>query len=282
MSPPPLPGAWGVLLRAGLFALLGWLGMAVFLFALLPLAGILVTAALSAFAAAAIANTIAVRIFERGRLADCGLGWTRTSKREFVLGAGIGVALAVAVVAAPLLTRQAHYVRTPPSEHPWASLAFVAATLLFGAVGEELLFHGYAFQLLVRKLGAFATILPVAALFGIVHIGNQGADALGILNTMAWGGVLGYAYVRTAALWLPIGLHFGWNLAMPLLGANLSGFTMGVAGYALEWSGGRLWGGGSYGPEGGVFTSAAVVVLAAALPRLFRAPAQPEEVDERC
>jgi hypothetical protein len=121
-------------------------------------------------------------------------------------------------------------------------------------------------------LGAWATILPAAVLFGLAHIGNENANLLGILNTMLWGLLLGYAYVRTRALWLPIGLHYGWNLALPLLGANLSGFTMGVTGYALRWRVGTLWSGGNYGPEGSVLTTVIVVALFLVVLRVFRDP----------
>jgi hypothetical protein len=92
-------------------------------------------------------------------------------------------------------------------------------------------------------------------------MGNQNVTSLGVVNTIAWGGLLGYAYLRTNALWLPIGLHFGWNFALPLFGANLSGFTMGVTGYALHWRVGDLWSGGAYGPEGGLLTTAIVAAL---------------------
>jgi hypothetical protein len=268
MSADPIPGVSGLLLRVALFVFIGWAGMNVFPVLFFPIAGVLVAAALSVFTAAAIANAIPVRIFERGRLADCGLAWAPRSAREFFVGAGVAIALAVVVVAVPLAARQARYVSGAATGNPWASFAFVSVTLLFGAAGEEMLFHGYGFQLLVRRLGAFATILPTAVLFGLAHLGNTGATPLGILNTMAWGGALGYAYVRTQALWLPIGLHFGWNFALPLLGANVSGFTMGVTGYVLEWTGNSLWGGGGYGPEGGILTTGAVVVLAVLLRRL--------------
>jgi uncharacterized protein len=80
-----------------------------------------------------------------------------------------------------------------------------------------------------------------------------------------WGVLFGYAYLRTSALWLPIGLHFGWNVALPVFGANLSGFTMGVTGLALHWNAGGnagvLWSGGDYGPEGSLLTTAIVVAL---------------------
>jgi membrane protease YdiL (CAAX protease family) len=198
-----------------------------------------------------------------------GLGWTERSGREAATGIGAGIAAATLFMIAPLITGMATFVSAPSVEHRWESLLFVSVVLLFGAVGEEMLFHGYAFQLLIRALGPFATILPMGVLFGLVHMANQNANALGVLNTMAWGVVLGFAYLRTRALWLPIGLHFGWNFTLPLFGANLSGFTMGMTGYALEWSAGDLWSGGGYGPEGSLLTTVAVLALAYVLQRLF-------------
>ncbi len=32
-----------------------------------------------------------------------------------------------------------------------------------------MLFRGYAFQVLIKAIGPFATILPVAVLFGLAH-----------------------------------------------------------------------------------------------------------------
>ncbi|MGD1092068.1 MAG: type II CAAX endopeptidase family protein [Bryobacteraceae bacterium] len=260
-APAPAPDKIGVLLRAGLFVLIGWLGWILFPIILFPIAGIMVTSALSGFASAAVANTIAVRVYERGRLSDIGLGWADTSLREFLTGTGSGIAGVVVVVGAPFAAGIVRFEPAPGVEHPWASFAFVSVVLLFGAAGEELLFHGYAFQLLTRSVGAFATLLPSSVLFGLAHMGNQNVTSLGVLNTIAWGGLLGYAYLRTNALWLPIGLHFGWNFALPLFGANLSGFTMGVTGYALHWRVGDLWSGGAYGPEGGLLTTAMVAAL---------------------
>ena len=136
-------------------------------------------------------------------------------------------------------------------------------------MGEELLFRGYAFQLLVRSFGPFATILPTAVIFGLMHSWNPEATPLAIVNTVAWGILLGYAVWRTGALWLPIGLHFGWNVALPLLGSNLSGVTMGVTGYTLVWNVGVLWSGGGYGVEGSLLTTAIVVALFFVLRKLI-------------
>jgi hypothetical protein len=62
-------------------------------------------------------------------------------------------------------------------------------------------------------------------------------------------------------LWLPIGLHFGWNFTLPLFGATLSGLKMKVTGYEMSWTAGSLWSGGEYGPEASVLTSVMLVAL---------------------
>lgn len=268
------PDKVGIILRVALFMLIAWLGFTLsawLMFAFAGPSGLFVISALSSFTGAALANAITVRIYERGRLSDLGLGWRASSLSEFGIGVVIAAAAAVLILAGPTALGFARFERVAGVEHPWSSIAFVAVVLLFGAVGEEMMFHGYAFQLLIRYLGAFATILPAAVLFGIAHVGNLNSNLLGIVNTMLWGVLLGYAYWRTGALWLPIGLHFGWNVTLPLFGVNLSGFTMGVTGYGLHWNVGTLWSGGSYGPEGSVLTTAIVVALFFAVQLLFPA-----------
>jgi membrane protease YdiL (CAAX protease family) len=252
----------GLILRVGLFILIGWLSLIFFGNVLIWVTGSkLIAATMATFAAACLANAITVRIYERGQLSALGLGWGDSSSREFLIGIGSGAAGASLVLLLPVAAGAATFEKVPGSEHVWASLTFISFVLLFGAFGEEMLFHGYAFQLLVRRLGPFATILPAAIIFGLAHLDNPNSNWLGIGNTMLWGVLFGYAYLRTSALWLPIGLHFGWNVALPLFGANLSGFTMGVTGYTLHWTAGALWSGGDYGPEGSLLTTAIVIVL---------------------
>jgi membrane protease YdiL (CAAX protease family) len=269
MNGMAVPDKQGILLRVGLYLLFAFMGVLLFPVILQPL-GIILMTTLSTFAAAAVANAVVVRIYERGRLSDVGLGWSLSSGREFLTGTGTGVAAAMFVILVPMALRMVNFQRAEaPAEHPWAAFAFGCGSLFFGVVGEELLFRGYAFQLLVRSWGPFATILPTSVIFGLMHSANPGASPLGIINTVAWGILLGYAVWRTGALWLPIGLHFGWNLTLPLVGSNLSGLTMGVTGYTLKWNVGVLWSGGDYGVEGSVFTTLVVVALFFGLRKLI-------------
>jgi membrane protease YdiL (CAAX protease family) len=164
-------------------------------------------------------------------------------------------------VIVPLALRLADLTPVTGEHFEWPTLVFVSVVLLLGAAGEEMLFRGYGFQVLVKAIGPFATILPTAVLFGLAHSANLNFNGLALLNTILWGAVLGYAFLRSGDLWLPIGLHFGWNWALPLLGVNLSGFTMGITGYSIVWKVGALWSGGAYGPEGGLLTSFIIVAL---------------------
>jgi CAAX protease family protein len=253
----------GVVLRVGVFALIATLGYFFIFPVIIGLLGvpILVVATLGTFAAAAVANAIALRIYERGRLADIGLGWTAASRRNLSIGILGGIGAALTVVLGPIVVRAADLEPVPSEHFQLPSLIFVSIILLFGAVGEEMLFRGYGFQVLVRAIGPFATILPTAVLFGLGHSYNLSFNGLALFNTILWGVLLGYAFVRSGDLWLPIGLHFGWNWTLPVLGVNLSGFTMGVTGYSVQWKIGALWSGGAYGPEGGLLTSVVAVVL---------------------
>jgi uncharacterized protein len=255
------PDKLRLLVRLGVFVGLVIVGRIVFPFVMQPFGGLLVVSALSAFATGALANAAVARGWERGQLSDFGLAWTPVSARELATGIACGAGAAALIAVTGLISGMARFAAVPSAERAWAGIPLLAIVLLFGSVGEELVFHGYAFQQLVRHVGEFATVLPVGILFGLLHLGNQNITLLAVVNTIAWGILLGCAYLRTRALWLPIGMHFGWNVAMPFLGENLSGFTMGLTGYELHWRTGVLWSGGAYGLEGGLLTTGVVAGL---------------------
>lgn len=266
----------GLALRVGTFALIAALGY-YFVFPLIIAfigAPVFVVSTLGTFAAAAVANALVLRIYERGDLAAIGLGWTTASRRNLSFGLLGGIGSAMVVILLPVMLRIGDFQSVAGEHFRWPSLLFVSILLLFGAVGEEMLFRGYGFQVLVRGIGAFATILPMAVLFGLAHSDNLNFGPLALFNTILWGIILGYAYIRSGDLWLPIGLHFGWNWTLPLLGVNLSGFTMNVTGFEMHWKTGALWSGGAYGPEAGLFTTAVVVGL---FFYLLKAPIQHQE-----
>jgi hypothetical protein len=96
---------------------------------------------------------------------------------------------------------------------------------------------------------------PCGSFIRALHTANPNATRLGIANTAGFGILFGYAFVRSRDLWLPAGLHFGWNVTFALFGVNVSGLRMKMTGHEMVWSAGKLWSGGDYGPEASVLTS---------------------------
>jgi membrane protease YdiL (CAAX protease family) len=274
--PPPQPELdprVGFAVRIGFYLIIG----AILYFFLPPLLfgafGVVTAATIGLFLVALLANGLTLRVFDRGSLADIGLGTAGASGRNFLIGLAAGSGSAVLLMAIPLCVGAAHFELRQNSGFAWGGLAFYLAALLFGAVGEETLFRGYAFQLAIERFGPYATVLPVAVLFGYGHAANPHANPLAIFNTTLWGVLLGYAFLRSRDLWLPIGLHYGWNVALPLFGATLSGLTIEVTRYLYKWDLGSLWSGGDYGPEGGLLTTLIVLIL---FPVLRVAPIAPQ------
>jgi membrane protease YdiL (CAAX protease family) len=256
---------FSVVIRVAFFVALVIVSRFIITVPLLAVFGALVAASVGLYLAGILANLSTMRVFDRRPLADIGLQVNSASGRNLALGILMGGGAAALMLWAPLLAGTGHLVAKPDFQTNVASLFFYLAALLFAAMGEELIFRGYAFQLLVEKMGPFATILPVSVLFGFAHGMNPNASRLGIANTIIWGILLGYAFLRTHDLWLPIGLHFGWNAVLPLFGVNLSGHTIDVTRYTYRWDLMPIWSGGDYGPEGGLLTTIFAIILFFAL-----------------
>lgn len=261
-------------LQVGLYVFFYALFLAICVFSgIASLLGLFAGSALSVFISAVLTNIVTLRIYEGRSLIDIGFHWNPASAHNLAWGLAGGIASAVVVLGAPILARVASFERVAGNEGGVRVFFFVSLILIFGAAGEEVLFRGYGFQVLLRSMGAWSTILPVGILFGLLHAGNPHATALGVVNTIGFGVLFGYAFLRSRDLWLPFGLHFGWNFTLPLFGADVSGIKIGVTGYGLQWRAGVLWSGGEYGPEASILTS---VVLFALLVLVWKAPIRPQ------
>jgi uncharacterized protein len=139
-----------------------------------------------------------------------------------------------------------------------------AGLLMVAALAEEALFRGYGLQTLARARLASTGVLLTCALFGFVHLSNPNAvPGFTMLNTALAGIWLGVAYLRTRSLWFPLGVHWGWNWALGwFFGLPISGAKF-VSHPLIEASDtGPFWlTGGSYGLEGGVAGTIAMLLF---------------------
>src|SRR4051794_6755980 len=149
-----------VVIRVVFFLVLALSGL-LLIAPLLNFLGRVVAGTVGLCATGLLANLLTMRIFDRRPLADIGLAGTRASIINFSLGLVLGAGAAALMLLAPLLAGTGHLVQNSHSQATVLTLVFYLFTLLVAATGEEFIFHGYAFQLLVEKMGPFATILPM-------------------------------------------------------------------------------------------------------------------------
>src|ERR1035437_5123084 len=152
--------------------------------------------------------------------------------------------------------------------HPagWGTTSGLANGFSFAVMAgitEEILFRGLLFRLSSKIVGTWGALIFTAGLFGLAHTLNPGATIGSSVAIALEGGVLlGAAYAATQRLWVPIGLHAGWNFAEgSLFGMTLSGNNMGVGLLRGSLSGPRILTGGEFGPEASIV--AVLVCLAA-------------------
>jgi membrane protease YdiL (CAAX protease family) len=172
-----------------------------------------------------------------------GSGWWQQSLAGFALGCVSIAAATLPMLAAGCLQ--------------WSAVGFdprqwLLMTVLFliAAAAEELLFRGYGFQRLVEGIGPVPALLMLSVFFAGAHFFNPNRSWPGLVNTVLVGLVFGVAFLRTGRLWLPIGWHWGWNLAEASLGFPVSGIRMEGMPVQAEVSGRQWLTGAAYGPEG--------------------------------
>lgn len=83
---------------------------------------------------------------------------------------------------------------------------------------EELIFRGALLYILIQKTNERTGCIVSAIAFGIYHwfsfgvLGNPVQMTYVFVSTGVWGLMFAFAFSKTNSLYLPTGLHLGWNL----------------------------------------------------------------------
>lgn len=185
------------------------------------------------------------RLVERRAVTELAPG----SLPEVGLGVALGAGLFTVVIGSIWLAGGVAF-------DGWATspdLTYAAGVAVMAGVVEELAVRGVVFRLLERAWGSWWALAASAALFGALHLMNPGAGLLTALAIALEAGVmLGAAYMVTGRLWLPIGLHAGWNFTQAgVFGVSMSGNALG--GLLDSRPQGPEWiSGGAFGAEASV------------------------------
>lgn len=195
---------------------------------------------------------------------------------DLVGGIALGIALFSVVIAVMWAARVYRF----DAAGTTTRLAVGAAAALLQASLEETLFRGLLFRLISVVAGSWIALLATSALFGAAHAFNPGATFVSTVAVGLEAGVLlGAAYLMTGRLWVPIGIHAGWNFAEgSLFGMATSGSraTPGLINGTVR--GPTLLTGGAFGPEASMV--AVIIGLVAATGMLWRVARRSDVVEE--
>jgi uncharacterized protein len=198
---------------------------------------------------------VSVRLLEGKRLREAGLD-LRRAPAELAEGFGLGAVIVGTIIGALALVGAYRIDGLWPLEAGttragWFGLTVVGLFLV--GLAEELRNRGILFRLLEQSLGTWIAVALSALAFGFVHWTNPGATLWSSLAIALEGGVLLAAlYAATRSLWIPIGVHWAWNLFEgPVFGAAVSGNSVGALARGVLT--GPAWlTGGQFGPEAGL------------------------------
>lgn len=142
------------------------------------------------------------------------------------------------------------------------SLSLSILLFIWVAISEELFSRGYVQGLLKDQFGTIPAILVSSLLFAFLHAMNPDvfSSPLPVVNLFLAGVLFGISREVSGGLWMPIGLHFTWNLFQgSLFGFPVSGMPMESI-VVHDTTGSHAVSGGHFGAEG---SAVATVVLLA-------------------
>ncbi len=208
--------------------------------------------------------TLVMGKIERRPFGLYGLPWSQALRGRFWSGALVGFVAIGAVLFVIFTLHGFRIVGVDTSGWALASAAlFWTVTALLIGVSEELFFRGYPQYTLTTGMGFWPAALVLSLGFGAAHLMNGDESFAGIASVAMFALVFCLVLRRTGNLWFGVGFHASWDWG--------ESFFFGVPDSGLKpWHSflasrlhGPLWlTGGQVGPEGSVFTFAALALVA--------------------
>ncbi|NUM48470.1 MAG: CPBP family intramembrane metalloprotease [Anaerolineales bacterium] len=199
---------------------------------------------------------LARRFVDRRPFTSLGLMWDAHAGRDLLVGFLIPAVLMGAIFGVEWAAGWLEFRGFAWDFGPVSTIATTIPIMLFVFIlvgwNEELLSRGYWLQNMAEGVNLPFGVGLSSLIFGLLHLGNPNATWVAALGVALAGWFLAYGYLRTRQLWLPIGLHIGWNFfESTIYGFPVSGLdTLGVLFHTN--TGPELITGGAFGPEAGL------------------------------
>lgn len=154
------------------------------------------------------------------------LGFIPTKSRAISLGLGLLIAASCCTLYQIMTTAFINNTWVLNKQVTGKTILESSKWTLVSVLYEELIFRGALLYIAIKKLGVTKACILSAVGFGIYHwftfnvFGNPFMMVITFLMTAIVGLSWAFAFARTGSLYLPIGLHFGWNLFYTVVFSN--------------------------------------------------------------
>jgi membrane protease YdiL (CAAX protease family) len=239
---------------------------------------------IGAFSLIALLLVFWIKLFERRSLAGVGLAFDRSTKKQYLRGFALGLAMGGMVVGGIALSGGLNVeARVSPGWLDLVPILILMLAFVLQSGTEELMFRGWMMGRISARYGLLAGVLGNSLLFMLMHLELDAPEAgswrlamLFNLMTFLFAVFLSLLVIRERSIWGAAAWHAAWNwIFITWFGLPTTGIELGLTPLLVDLApaeGAPLWlSGGTTGPEGSIITlvvlGVACVVLGARVVR---------------
>lgn len=215
-------------------------------------------------------TTVFTVLVDKRSILTLGLAYDGDSLTFVAYGAVIALICVTIVYSFGILSGYIRVKRSMLSEDCVSCLPLFFGGLMdffTAAVFEEVIFRGYVFYILLQTWGVQTAIIVSSILFSTAHlIKHPRMPIIFTVNALIFGLLVALCRHYTGTIWLPIGLHFGWNVVSgPIFGLPCAGKSYDRGVVVSDVSGPGWLTGGLYSLDAGLLGTFALVMATAGL-----------------
>ena len=165
---------------------------------------------------------------------DIGLHLERKTPKRFIIGFSTGLFVTTIMLAIVINFSNIELINNTNSNTPFVLLWLLIFFPL--AFMEELIFRGYAFIQINKRIGLWPAQIVLALLFAYYHDFTGVTFFNQLLGPGIWALIFGIAAIWSKGLAFPTGLHMAINVVLALVGEKDDKFSIWTMEYAAEVS----------------------------------------------
>jgi membrane protease YdiL (CAAX protease family) len=224
----------------------------------------LLTTQLASLFAVTTSIYLARRFLDRRSFTSLGLKINKLALIDVLIGFGIAGAMMALIFLYELsvgyLTFESFAWQVFPISEVLLNTLKLLIIFVIVAWHEELFSRGYQLQNIAEGLNIPLGVILSSLVFAALHWANPNAGYTSFFGLLLTGVFLAFGYLQTRQLWLPIGLHIGWNFFEgTVFGFQVSGIeTFRLIQQSIQ--GPEMITGGAFGPEAGLILLPALLL----------------------